>query len=378
MRWLLILGGYFMSYKPNKFARRAALVLSAGFVSLSALPAHAGPRAPAEAYAALPTFSDIALSPDGKKIAYSMPRQDGNLDVIVYDLTTRQAGSIGLESSKVRGLTFEEGGQILVTASATSDAYETKVELFRVFAVDLEKRKARLLLSNGGVMRINNTGVSLDSILPDQPNSVMMSTYDAIDLGSAATWNLYQVSLTSNAVEVKARGTPSTYDWLTDRQGNAIARTDHNLTARTTTLWIKNATGQWREMLKMEDTATRALSLLGQTASGNILFTRDDGTEFGILESINPVTGQVAVALKADGIELTSIFIDSHTQRLNGVRVGGLEPDIRWIDRDIQTAQVTLEARYPGEVVSIISYTPDHKKFMPISIAQMRLPNMCF
>jgi dipeptidyl aminopeptidase/acylaminoacyl peptidase len=349
----------------NLMRHCAAALGVATVLSLVPNAGSAAPRPAPEAFAALPSFSDIALSTDGQKIAYSVPRQDGNLDVVIYDLTTRQFGSVGLQSNKVRGLQFEDGGQLLVTASATSDYFIEKVELYRVFAIDIVKKKSRLLLAEGGVMRAFNTGTNLESLLPDRPNSVVMSIFDAIDTnGSEPTLNLYQVSLDSNVIEVKSRGTPSTYSWLTDRDGNAIARADLRLASKTTTLWLRGEGNAWREALRMEDTSTRSLFLLGQTAAGNILFRRDRDSEFGELEAINPRTLQVSVILKADGVELSSAITDPFSGKLIGVEVGGLNPDVQWLKEELVAAQATIEGTFPGKIVSIRDFTPDYTKFI--------------
>jgi dipeptidyl aminopeptidase/acylaminoacyl peptidase len=340
---------------------RAAIGFIASLIALSPASVLAGPRPAAEAFAALPTFTNIAISPDATKLAYGAKRADGNLDLIVYNLLTRRAGGIGMDEIKLRDIRFEDNGQVLVTGSATTAAFGDLTEIFRVFAVDLEKKKAQNLLTQGGVARSYNTGVNLISLLPAEPNSVMMSTYDVVSAGSTPTLNLYKVALNSPSAQVMARGTAHTYDWLTDRDGNPIARVDLNLYAKTTTLWLKGAGREWREALKIEGTETRAISLYGFSRGGSILFRRWSKNQFGELEALNQATGQVSTLVRADGIELTSVHTDSYTQQLLGVSVGGLNPDIRWINEELLDAQARLEAQFPNKIISILDYTPDRK-----------------
>jgi dipeptidyl aminopeptidase/acylaminoacyl peptidase len=363
--FVLILGAILAEANYNKSLRlRLALALTTSVACLAPLTAAAGPRPPAEAFAALPKYSNIAISPDGKNLAFGVPRADGDIDLQIFNLETGRSSGVGMGKVKLRAVRFEDGGQILATASITQEAFGTLREWYRVFAIDTAQKNARNLLTQGGVGREYNTGVNLVSLLPDAGNSIIMSTYDVISSNSGATLNLYKVALNSNAVEVVARGTVHTVDWLTDNQGVPVARVDLNLIGKHTTLWLKGEGREWREGLKIEDTGTSAISLYGFSARGNILFRRWTDSQFGELEAINPTTGQISTLLKADGVELSSVSIDSFSQQLMGVSVGGLNPDIRWTNSELLEAQAQLEAQFPNKIVSIQDYTPDRKKLV--------------
>jgi hypothetical protein len=109
-----------MTHFRKLIGLRLALAVTSCATCLYALPANAGPRPPAEAFAALPTFDHLALSGDGTKIAFGAPRADGNLDVRLYDFTTRTSQSIDMTTNKLRGLLFEEGGKLLINSSYTN------------------------------------------------------------------------------------------------------------------------------------------------------------------------------------------------------------------------------------------------------------------
>jgi dipeptidyl aminopeptidase/acylaminoacyl peptidase len=321
----------------------------------------AAPRPPPEAFAALPGFSNIAISPDATKLAYGALRADGNLDIMVYDLSTSRAVAIGMGDIKLRDIRFEDSGAILVTGSGTTTAFGGYTEMYRVYSVDLIRKKSSSLLTQGNTTRNYSTGMNLVSLLPAAPNSVIMSTYELIS-GNSASLNLYKVALDSTSVEMVSRGTSHTYDWLTDNEGNPVARADLNLASKTTTLWLKGAGRDWREALKIEDTGTRAISLYGFSPSGSVLFGRWSDNQFGALEGINRSTGEISTIVRADGIELSGILTDGYSQQLLGVRIGGLNPDIRWTNPELLAAQAQLEVQFPSKIVSILDYTPDRKK----------------
>lgn len=322
------------------------------------------PRPPVEAFAALPTFANIAISPDGKRLAYGATRSDGNLNIVVHDRVARESSSIDMRDIKLRDIRFEDGGQVLATGSITAEPFGRKMEFYRLIAVNLEKKKSRVLLTEGGIAREYNTGATLVSLLPSAPGFVMMSTYDVGGRNSPATLNLYKVALDSSSVELTVRGTPHTYDWLTDNDGNPIARADLNLNTKVTSIHLKGQGREWREVLKIENTGVAAISLMGYTSTGNVLLRRWNQSEFGELEALNKSTGELSTLVRADGVELASVRINSFSQELLGVRVGGLDPDIRWTNPEMLAAQAQLETQFPDKMVYILDYTPDLKVFV--------------
>lgn len=337
----------FLSHLSGSF-----LVL--GFSVLGSSLAFAEPRPAAEAFAALPTFDQVALSADGKKIAFGAPRADGNLDVRIYDFTMRTTQAIDITTNKLRGLTFEDGGKLLIYASYTeSRDSRYRAELGGMTIFDPEKRTSRLV--TGGVQ----------TRLSDQPNQVILFDWDR-ESENAQTWtqNLYQYNLDTTRAVLIERGTQYTYDWLVDRTGKALARLDMNLVGKFTTLHFKNTQGQWVEGLRMSDTPTAGISFVGISTTGRILFKRDDTDEFGKIESLNPATGAITTTIRSEDTPLDFGIADSWSGQLAGIRLAGLEPLTQWIAPEFQEAQAMIETQYPGKTVAILDHTPDRKVFL--------------
>lgn len=338
-----------------------------------ALPSLAWAKAPpatAEAFAAAPVISRVAISADGNRIAFGYTSANGESQVWVLDLPTNKKIGVDVGPNKLRSIQFEDGGDVLITASDTLRIFASKTEFYRTYSMDFETGRIRNLLTSGDSVRTYNSGVYLISTLPDKPNRVMMAAYDESNLGLVAM-NLFEVATDGKQVFTRALGAEHTYDWLTDRAGKPLARVDHDPKAMTTKLFLSDESKKFREVLRLDDTPSRAISLMGLSKQGKIVFSKWSKSEFGELFAMDPVTGATTTYLRADGVELESIFKDPWSEVIYGVSLGGLEPVNRMISPDLQEAQATLEATFPDRIISIMSFTRDRKKI----VARMETPS---
>jgi dipeptidyl aminopeptidase/acylaminoacyl peptidase len=328
------------------------------------------PPATAEAFAAAPVISRVAISADGNRIAFGYTSANGESQVWVLDVPTNKKIGVDVGPNKLRSIQFEDGGDVLITASDTLRIFASKTEFYRTYSMDYETGRIRNLLTSGDSVRTYNSGVYLISTLPDKPNRVMMAAYDESNLGLFAL-NLFEVATDGKQVFTRALGAEHTYDWLTDRAGKPLARVDHDPKAMTTKLFLSDEGKRFKEVLRLDDTPSRAITLMGLSKQGKIVFSRWSKSEFGELFAMDPVTGATTTYLRADGVELESIFKDPWSEVIYGVSLGGLEPVDRMISPDLQDAQATLEATFPDRIISIMSFTRDRKKI----VARMETPS---
>ncbi len=321
------------------------------------------PPATAEAFAAAPVISRVAISADGNRIAFGYTTATGESQVRVLDVPTNKTMGVDVGTNKLRSIQFEDGGDVLITASDTLRLFASKTEFYRTYSMDFETGRIRNLLTSGDSVRMYNSGVSLISILPDTPNRVMMAAYDETNTSYFAL-NLFEVATDGKQVFTRALGAEYTYDWITDRAGKPLARVDHDPKAMTTKLFLAEEGKKFKEVLRLDDTPSRGISLMGLSKQGKIVFSKWSKSEFGELFAMDPVTGATTTYLRADGLELESIFKDPWSEVVFGVSLGGLEPVDQMISPDLQDAQATLEATFPGKIISITSFTRDRKKIV--------------
>ncbi|MBP2160935.1 MULTISPECIES: S9 family peptidase [Asticcacaulis] len=114
-------------------SRRGVLGVSAGLTAAATIPelawaqstdAAAKPSAPTEprpavaTYAQTPMVDQIALSPDGKRVAVVTQKDDTNY-LLFFDVADQKVKTIGLGQAKVRDLMWGSNTHVVLTTSAT-------------------------------------------------------------------------------------------------------------------------------------------------------------------------------------------------------------------------------------------------------------------
>jgi len=161
-----------------KFDRRVFLRLSAASSALGLLPpsvradetAAAGPPPPIETYAATPLVDNIALSPDGKRVAVISQSGDDKL-LIYFDVADPAPKSLRLGPAKIRNLFWGDNDHVVIVDSQTTSLPQftgSKQELSLARVLDLRTNKLRTLFDRedhfygivmGPVYRVKIDGV---------------------------------------------------------------------------------------------------------------------------------------------------------------------------------------------------------------------------
>ena len=160
-----------------KFDRRAFLRLSGAVSALGFLPLStradekiAGTPPPIEIYAATPLVDNIALSPDGKRVAVISQKGDDKL-LIYFDVADPSAKSIRLGPAKIRNLFWGDNDHVVIVDSQTTSLPQftgSKQELSLARVLDLRTNKLRTLFEKedhfygivmGPVYRVKIDGV---------------------------------------------------------------------------------------------------------------------------------------------------------------------------------------------------------------------------
>ncbi len=135
--------------------RRAMLGTSAAAAALAvatrlsadepaATPVSAPP--PIEAYAAPPLVNDIALSPDGKRVA--LITQNGDDKVLAYfDIADMKISRIKLGPVKIRNLFFADNDHVVLVNSTTTPFFGRQRELFLGRVIELKTATLKTLFS---------------------------------------------------------------------------------------------------------------------------------------------------------------------------------------------------------------------------------------
>ncbi len=215
------------------FDRRTFLRLSAGFPALSLLPPSVraeekapGALPPIETYAATPQVDNIALSPDGKRVA--VISQNGDDKILIYfDVAAPSAKSLLLGPAKIRNLFWVDNDHVVLINSQTTSLPQftgRKQELNQARVIDLRNNKIKTLFDKvdnfysivmGPVYRVKIDGVY--SLIA--ANYLMQGEYN---------YCLYQFSLDAPRGKLLYEASRDTEGFVVAPDGYLVAYSEFN------------------------------------------------------------------------------------------------------------------------------------------------------
>ena len=335
----------------------------------------------AEVFGALPRTSLVVLSPDGNTLAWAEALNDQET-VKVFDIDARKVVRSQLieHPMKLRGLNWSDNQTLLLQLSITESAQggHFSAEFFRVLALDTQSGATRVLLMSGG-FRPFVTGSKLLALRGSKPNTVIMSTIDlAVGAGHAqlgtrladtrrsSAWRLsvYEVNTRSGEGTLIEQGSPFTSDWVVDRDGRVVARSEWNPDGDVFRVLAKNGLG-WHEVFH-EDGNDHPQQLVGLSPDGSALLTiaNVDGT--ATLMSLPLDGAERRVVFSERGRDVESVIVDRYTLQPVGAIVGGMRLDSHWLEPQEQQRFESVSKAFAGKTLALVSESEDKRRVIAL------------
>lgn len=362
--------------------RIVARLILASIVLTPLTALHAADVLPAEAFGALPAVNDVELSPDGKLLAWSEPDAKGPR-VVVFELDAHKVKRVlGFPADlKLRSLAWADSETLLSTASAFV-AYDRSAaghyEVFRTYASDVNAGTTNMLLMADGARPLV-TGATLLAWRTPKPKTVIMSTMDFSSLkakqqtGTRLTVGRKDEGWVSFVFQVDTRtgkgtplesGTAFTEDWVVNRNGEPVARSEWNPASRVFTINAKAGLG-WKEIFRSTDEGERVIH--GLTADEkSIVISAVTSSGHRTLWALPLDGSSEGSALIADDVndDMTQIFFDRITRVPTSVSLGGAEQSLRWLDKDSERRFRSVAAAFKGKRVAVYGRSEDGKRVL--------------
>jgi dipeptidyl aminopeptidase/acylaminoacyl peptidase len=363
----------FMDGKRSPLSLRFFVFL---FLIVSA-NAHAAAPPPVEAFGALPQVSDVELSPNGKLLAFYEAKPQG-AQVVMFDLEAhkdRQTIPVALPV-KFRSMTWADNETLLVTVSNVATfGQEGAYEVYRTYAADVTGGKHRMLLMTGD--REFVTGAQLLSWRTTKPKTVIMSSWDyAITQARQQTgsrlaggrkdsgWvsHVFEVDTVTGKGAPVGVGTQFTEDWVIDKSGAPVARSEWNPASELFTIVARDGRS-WKEIFRQEKRGTRVMYGLTSDETAIIVSgTNDAGRQ--ILSTL-PLDGSPAKVLVEDAEhDVTSVVYDRITRAPVRARLGGLEQSARWLDPDAEKLYRRVAGAFRDKRVEVYGRSEDGSRVL--------------
>jgi dienelactone hydrolase len=350
-----------------------------------------GASLPVEAFGRIPVIDNVALSPNGRLIAWE-DNTTAETVVVIHDLDTSQVRTrVPIDAGvKLRSLDWADDSVVLINLSIThrrrTNRLET-TEYFRTLAVDLATRKSKMLLMEDPERSHVNTAHLL-ATRTSQPGTVVMATADYLDSmrrrptdsrisggRSEEGWvySVFHVDTRTGRGRVAEYGAVNTIDWVLDASGTPVARVDSDPTGERWALLSRQGAG-WRSLLELKD--GEQLSIAGLSADGKaVLAIGRNGQANRKLWSI-PLDGSAAsVLVEHAGADVAGVVADPLTGMPLAVRFAGLSADERvWLDKKAKARDSALRRSFPGSDVWLVGRSEDFQRVVAGVDAPTRPP----
>jgi len=354
----------------------ASVLLASGIVQ-----AQAQTLPPASAFAALPELSMVRLSPDGQKVAWAQD-PGGKPVVEIFDLAKgKDLRRLSPPNARIRDLDWADNRTLVISISRSltmgaKTVAEKRYEFERFLAVDADGGEARsLLMEHPSRERV--TGASIVKFHPAKPETLIMSTWDFSEnarrdeIGSRISGgrkdqgyqlSLFEVSTRTGDGRMIESGSPFTDEWVVDRSGQAVARSEWNPNTRNFSILAKQGKS-WRTIYTAE--IDYDMGLVGLSADGQSILARSSrGSDRFKIWSIPVAGGEFSLFYEDPENDVTSIVTDRYSGAPVGFRIGGLQPTVHWIDPKHDAVQKAVSKAFPNRNAAIFDRSEDFKRIV--------------
>jgi dipeptidyl aminopeptidase/acylaminoacyl peptidase len=342
--------------------RFAAIVLT--FVALWAGSATAAPLA---AYGRLPSLSEMALSPDGAKLAFVQSDGVKSIDVVLDIKTQAPVAEINLGDAKFAGNVWADDGHLLLLTRTTARGGVAiagdKHEFLLIQSYDLASKRSINLLKdprNAGLTMNTAFGMPRPRKVGDHtivyiPGILFPPQYEDTKSRRA----LFAADLTSGVTQLAEGENRNAEDWLIDTAGHVLAESDYDPVKQRWSLMFKRD-GHWTEVYAMAAAIDRP-TMEGLSADGGAVIVR--GADGRGLQSVNLTTGAATPAIGPEQ-GLTNLIFDPQTRRIIGGSRLTMAADTVFFDPHDQALWLGILAANPGADVRIVSWSKDRSKIV--------------
>ncbi len=334
-----------------------------------------GPRlADPAVYGALPTVSQAEISPDGKTVA-QIQSANGGRAVAFYDLAGQKTPiGVNLGDVDARGLRWVGPNHVLLLISAshtlgTGGGIQTR-EVWRWLSINRTTGEYAYLLNGDSRVNFWNFSGDFASLLPDDPNHVLMAHYSR-----NGEYSLYTVNLDTGKRQLAERGHrkrdsdfAGTVDWVLDADGDAVIRIEYDEDKEERRFYKRSPDGaSWIlasavSEKKEDEIKIIAIALAGADHLIHAAMTVDG---FRGLYVFDIDKGEVVkTEFASTQYDIASVLRDSWTASVVGVSYVGDLARTHFLESELAALYRNLQKAIPNGSPQITSWSRDFSKFM--------------
>ena len=350
-----------MSRQNKKLA--GGVVVTTLLALAGAVTTRLAAAAPLEVYGRLPSVEEVALSPDGSRLAMIQTLANNRL-LVVHSLTEHKVLGKPLRISgvKLRSLEWADDDHLLITSSQTAapmDLIGRAHEWYLLSVWDVAKQKMASYpnLSQSPDIRIMN--VLEGEVMIRRLDGHTVLFIPGIWLSGETLPALFRVDLDSGRQRLVREGSEQTQEWLVDDQGEVIAEEDYDEHQQRWRM-LERREGHLQEIASGHEPIDYPELLGFGPEPGTLLVqTREDGDPVWRLLSLRDGTFGPSMAARSS---LEAPIEDRTTYRM----IGGVHTDdvahYVFFDPHLQGPWNSIVDGYADEQLEFVSASTDFKQ----------------
>ena len=346
-----------------KTANRITALLAGMSACLVALTAQSRePSSPLAAYGRLPTLEDVALSPDGTRIAYVKTQEDSR-NLYILEMSGKFLGGVRVGNTKLRQVFWQDNDHVLAIISSTGlppfGFRGPTREWYQVVSYTISRNSIQPItfaVYNEQTFNVLTGSPAVREV--DGKSVLFLPGYYVTDRTLPA---LFSFSGENNRARIIARGTEAMTDWLLDPSGRVAAQFEYRDSQKTWTIKARHD-----DHLVSVATGSAPLdppSLLGFDASGENAVVQFFESEEPVWRPVSLKEGKMGDALE-HGEALHGVITDPRNDRIVGGMRDGDDRDYVFFDNELQAHWNAIQRAFPKDVVRMASHSADFSKFI--------------
>lgn len=346
----------------------------------TAVAALATERLPVEAFFDDNSIRQMALSPDGNKIAMIAPN-NGRYSIAVLDTTTGKSSVVvHFKDENIRFVSWKGDDRLLFTSAV--EGHEVPL----VATTDLQGKSIKRILES----RRRRDDFSLffggmEDPFPASDEHILIAGFTGEPDGARIAPSI-PMNIAPNIYRVDINtGKRLLLTSLERGSGRRYFDDAGNLRLETRTEGVKefiysrasNGTA-WRVLREINPHAPE-LAIFALTRDGSSAYVMDYSThDRGVLRTMNPDTGALGpVLFDPPAGEVDGLIFNRDRTRLLGIAWESDKGRIEWLDEKWKTLTATLKAGFKDQSVSIVQISRDEKRFL-FSVYSDRNPGIYY
>jgi dienelactone hydrolase len=318
-----------------------------------------------ETYGRLPTLEDVALSPDGSKLAFVRTHENERVLAIAQLSPSKVLSATKVGEVKLRELQWADNDHLLITTSTTGMPWGlsgTDTEWLQLVVFDINTHKLKVYPDNLAAQSdIRAMNVVAGSVMVRHIGNDTVLFIPGLYVQDKTNLALFKVNLTTNHQIVARLGSEATRGWLVDEAGEIVTEENYYERDQRWQMRIRRG-GRWFDA-ETTRSPIDVPEMLGFGPKGDavLVSTYDKGQP--VWELLSLQDGKLGPPME-DGDDLNLPFEDPATHRM----IGGIrfEDQSKYVffEPELRSRWHSVVDAFSDERVDLVSTSADMKQFI--------------